>query len=199
MTEIDVRSLDTIHSYLADVAEFLGQEQVILEKLQTASEAEDLLSTDREVLDSALERVPQIAEATRRVSSWLPEFEGSLKKLATELEAQKARHGQLTALYDVSQVINSTLDLDQVLNLAMDQVIEVTRAERGFLMLVDEDSGGLSFKVARNMDRETMAGASFEISRSIVSRVAEEGIPLLTTDAQADPRFSDQSSVVSYK
>jgi PAS domain S-box-containing protein len=48
------------------------------------------------------------------------------------------------------------------------------------------------------MDRETIAGSSFEISRSIVNKVAREGVPILTTNAQADPRFSARASVVSY-
>jgi PAS domain S-box-containing protein len=48
------------------------------------------------------------------------------------------------------------------------------------------------------MDRETIAGSSFEISRSVVNKVAQEGKSILTTNAQADPRFSTQASVVSY-
>ncbi len=40
--------------------------------------------------------------------------------------------------------------------------------------------------------------SSFKISRSIVNKVAAEGRPIVTTNAQADPRFSAQESVVSY-
>jgi len=74
----------------------------------------------------------------------------------------------------------------------------LTEAERGFLMLLDEETGELDFKVARNMDRETLAGSSFEISRTIINRVAVEGEPILTTNAQDDPRFSNHASVVGY-
>jgi PAS domain S-box-containing protein len=56
----------------------------------------------------------------------------------------------------------------------------------------------LEFEVARNLDRETIAGSSFEISRTIVKTVATEGQPVVTTNAQADPRFSSQESVIGY-
>jgi signal transduction histidine kinase len=108
------------------------------------------------------------------------------------------RHEQLTALYEVSRAVNSTLDLSEVLNIVMDTIISLTEAERGFLMLLNEETGELDFKVARNMNQETLEGSSFKISRTIVNRARTEGEPILTVNAQADPRFSDQSSVVGY-
>jgi signal transduction histidine kinase len=101
-------------------------------------------------------------------------------------------------LVQLGQIINSPLNLDQVLNRAMDQIIQVTQAERGFLMLVDQD-GELEFKVARNVDRQTIEGSAFSISLSIVRSVAEQGQPVITTNAQSDPRFSIEDSVVNYQ
>jgi len=48
------------------------------------------------------------------------------------------------------------------------------------------------------MDRETLEQRSSQVSRTIVNEVAETGIPVVTTNAQADPRFHAQESVVSY-
>src|SRR5918912_512064 len=87
------------------------------------------------------------------------------------------------------------LELDQVLNIAMDTVIEVTHAQRGFLMLTHPESGELEFQVARNLDRETIASPAFEVSRSVIRRVAEEKQAILTADALTDPRFSDKESI----
>jgi PAS domain S-box-containing protein len=138
------------------------------------------------------------ATMVQKMGRRMPQIESLFKSAQAELAAEEKEHGQLTALYEVSQVVNSTLDLSEVLNIVMDTIISLTEAERGFLMLLDEETGELDFKVARNMDRETLAGSSFEISRTIVNRVAVEGEPILTTNAQADPRFSAQASVVSY-
>ena len=128
----------------------------------------------------------------------LSQLDASLSDLSQEVTSQLRELENLTALYNVSQIVNSTLDLSEVLNLTMDLIVQVTGAERGFLMLIDEETDELTFRVARNMDRETIAGSSFEISRSIVTKVAQEGAPILTTNAQSDPRFSAQASIVSY-
>jgi sigma-B regulation protein RsbU (phosphoserine phosphatase) len=117
--------------------------------------------------------------------------------VATSPESLQIERGELAALFRVTQVVNSSLDLDQVLNHVMDQIILLTKAERCFLMLINED-GELEFKIARNVDRETIEGSSFDISRTIVQRVAKQGEPIVTTNAQEDPRFSMQTSVLSY-
>ena len=121
----------------------------------------------------------------------------SIERLQREWQAQQREEEELRALVQVSRAVNSTLDLAVVLNQVMDHIIELTGAERSFLMLLNE-SGKLEFEVARNLDRETIAGSSFEISRTIVKTVATEGQPVVTTNAQADPRFSSQESVIGY-
>ncbi len=45
---------------------------------------------------------------------------------------------RLELLYRISQTINSSLDLDVVMETLMDEVISATKAERGFLMLLNE-------------------------------------------------------------
>jgi sigma-B regulation protein RsbU (phosphoserine phosphatase) len=101
---------------------------------------------------------------------------------------------RLALLYRLSQTFNSSLDLDEVLNRVMDEVIAATRAERGFVMLHEAD-GRLVFRVARGMDQDTIDDPQFQISRSVVERVAREGQPVLTSDAQSDDRFSMRRSV----
>ena len=96
---------------------------------------------------------------------------------------------RLALLCRLSETFNSSLDLDQVLNRVMDEVISATHAERGFVMLREPD-GGLVFRVARGLDRKTIEEPQFQVSRSVVERVAREGQPLLTSDAQSDDRFS---------
>ncbi|GAB4150554.1 MAG: hypothetical protein Fur0021_13250 [Candidatus Promineifilaceae bacterium] len=102
---------------------------------------------------------------------------------------------RLRLLYRLSQTFNSSLDLDEVLNRVMDEVIAITRAERGFVMLRESD-GHLRFHVARGIDQQTIDTPEFHISRGLVKRVAEEGQPLLTSDAQSDDRLSMRHSVV---
>ena len=104
---------------------------------------------------------------------------------------------RLDLLYRISQTINSSLDLDVVMESLMDEVILATHAERGFLMLFDEQ-GQLSFRTARGMDQQDIEESEFKISRGIVERAALEATPLLTSNAQLDQRFDTRASVKLY-
>ena len=114
----------------------------------------------------------------------------------TNLDAAPPSGDRLALLYRLSQTFSSSLDLDEVLNRVMDEVIAATRAERGFVML-SESGGDLTFRAARGMDHDTIDDPQFQVSPSVVERVAREGQPVLTSDAQADGRFSMRLSVVS--
>ncbi len=104
---------------------------------------------------------------------------------------------RLAALYEVSKALGSSLDLNEVLNQVMDAIIQLTGAERGALMLFD-DNGQLEIKAARNVAKETLSEDEFAYSRSVIRAVAETGEPVTTTNAAEDPRFASQTSVVAH-
>jgi PAS domain S-box-containing protein len=139
-----------------------------------------------------------VMDAIQKSTKFLMEMDPLLDQAQRELVALVKQRSQLTTLYDISQALNSTLDLEQLLNLVMDQIIGVVRAERGFLLLSDQNSQQLEFKVARNMDRKTLSEEAFQVSQSIIDRVARERQPILADNAQQDPRFAGQLSVVSH-
>ncbi|MBI3914479.1 MAG: GAF domain-containing protein [Chloroflexi bacterium] len=120
-----------------------------------------------------------------------------VEKLNVVMEQQEKERAQLQGLFQVSGTLNSKLQLDQVLNAAMDSIVQATIAERGFLMLLDDQTHELTYQVARNMDRVTIASPAFEVSRGIAQRVAKSGEAVIATDAMSDPRFADHQSVVS--
>jgi len=132
------------------------------------------------------------------LSAPLQSLRQTLDCLEQELAVQNDERIQLASLAEVARAINSSLQLSEVLNRVMDVIIRLTGAERAFLMLIDPRSGELEFRAARNMDQETIADSAFEISRSVVYRVAREGEPVVTTDAQLDPRFRGQESIIGY-
>ncbi|MCP4542122.1 MAG: GAF domain-containing protein [Chloroflexi bacterium] len=101
----------------------------------------------------------------------------------------------LATLYEISQTINSTIELDKVLDLVIDQIITVTEAERGFLMLGDEN-GEMIFHVARGIDQQEIEDPGFQVSRSVISRVAASGQPILTDNATEDARFRGRQSIM---
>ena len=115
--------------------------------------------------------------------------------MITSDSTQLSSH-RLALLYRLSQAFSSSLDLDDVLNRVMDEVIAATRAERGFLMLHDEQ-GILVFRVARGMDHQTIEAPEFEVSRGVVELAAREGQPQLTSDAQSDAWLGGRDSVMN--
>lgn len=122
---------------------------------------------------------------------------GRLLEIISQEHAATDERSRLAALYEVSKLIGSSLDLEEVLNQVMDAIIQLTGAERGFLMLFDEQ-GELEVKAARNLDKENLEEAEFAISRSVIRVVAETGDQVVTTDATEDPRFASQASVVAH-
>lgn len=90
----------------------------------------------------------------------------------------------------------SAQDLDRLLLAALDQVIEATEAERGFLMLRNE-SGEFRFHISRNLNQEDITNPEFETSRSIIQRVIETGKTYLSADAASEEAFLEQKSIQS--
>ncbi len=127
----------------------------------------------------------------------ISDIEGSLFKLSRQIGSFEEERADLLALTGISSVINSSLELDEVLRIVMDTIVRLTGAERGFLMLRD-DAGEMTTRIARNWEQESINQSEFAISRTIVQRVIEEGQAVLTTNAQEDPRFGGQESIIAF-
>jgi transcriptional regulator with GAF, ATPase, and Fis domain len=136
----------------------------------------------------------------RRDDPLYPTVQTSLEQLQLfTTEADRAdEHARLAAIYRVSRAIGTSLHLDHALAQVMDAVVQLTGAERGAIMLFDESVGGLDLRAARNLERESLSDKEMEFSRSVVETTARTGKAVLTTNAQTDPRFSDQRSVMQY-
>jgi signal transduction histidine kinase len=119
------------------------------------------------------------------------------QRSVTELAGKVEQSTELATLYEASQALNSSLDLTETLNSVIDLLIHLTGAERGCLGLYDED-GNLDIRVARNFDQAGDALFDLELSHTVVLETVEKAQPVVTTNAQLDPRFSEQESVVGY-
>src|SRR6266542_1157707 len=124
-------------------------------------------------------------------------LEVTLAHISEKIEAFQREHGNMLALANVGQVVNSSLELDEVLRIVMDNIVRLTRAERGFLMLRDE-SGKMATSIARNWEQESINASELTVSRTIVQHVIDSGEPILTTNAQEDKRFVGQESIIAF-
>ena len=127
----------------------------------------------------------------------LKTLENSLERISETLVPFEQRYSHLQALAGIGQVVNSTLEIDEVLQIVMDTIVRLTEAERGFLMLRDE-RGEMAIRIARNWEQESINQSESSISRTIVQKVIDLGEGILTTNAREDQRFSGQESVIAF-
>ncbi len=153
------------------------------------------LSQLTDQIQDELRRSPQ--PLSPRITQCMTQLSGSLTRFGRQVARNDDDLKNMRALADIGQVVNSTLELSDVLRVVMDTIIRLTRAERGFLMLRD-NGHDLTTRIARNWEQESLDPSEFAISRTVINRVASEGQPVLTTNAQEDPRFGSQESIIAY-
>ena len=133
----------------------------------------------------------------KNTSDDLRHLEITLGHISEKIESFQREHNNLLALANIGQVINSSLELDEVLTIVMDNIVRLTKAERGFLMLRDEQ-GEMVTRMGRNWEMESINSSELTVSKSVVGRVINTGEPIITTNAQEDQRFIGQESIVAF-
>jgi signal transduction histidine kinase len=123
----------------------------------------------------------------------------STDQLRQQIADLSRRQAELTALCEVGRELASTLDLNQLLELILDQAITLAQAERGFLVLWNEANRDFKIAVARQFEPHKRDDAEAEISHRLIQNVLSRREPVITTNAQEDPRFEDSESIVSYR
>lgn len=108
--------------------------------------------------------------------------------------AQKLSPDHLLALYEITAVMNSSLEFDEALDNIMRSVMDVMKAQRGFLMVADQETSELRVLIVRGVDGETLEKEGY--STTIVNEVVRTGETLLTNNAQFDTRFQAGQSII---
>lgn len=115
--------------------------------------------------------------------------------LSAQLEKTEHRLNKLEMLVEISQALNSTLNLNEVLEKIIDSVIKLADTDRGFLML-DNRNGNMEFRIARDRKEQPLEEEDFMVSFSIIDDVVDKGKPLFISDILEYDRFKDQKSVI---
>lgn len=108
--------------------------------------------------------------------------------------APGAQHGRevawLERLRDLSHRLAEEWDVARLLPAILDAAIELTGAERGYLVLVEgrTERGGWRFQVseARGFDKAALRGAEGKVSRTVVKRIMEGDAAGLVTTRERD-------------
>ena len=100
-------------------------------------------------------------------------------------------------LLSVAKTLASERDLKKVLAAALDAIVELTGAERGFVWLGGVDDGQIA--VARNLDKEHVKKPAGKVSRSVIARAMEGGETVRTDNAAEDASWQGSRSVADQK
>jgi len=174
------------------------------ESTKLPSAAEELADLSREV-ETIRTQIDSFQAYYKRAGLALPrdvlhglrQLNAKLITMRESVATIEEERNSLRAFAEIGHVVNSSLDLPTVLNEVIDTIIQLTGAQRVFLMLRNARDE-MEIYVARNWERESLRPGEYEISRTIVNQVVQHGEAVLTTNAQEDPRFDSMQSVVTY-
>ncbi len=101
---------------------------------------------------------------------------------------------------DFSELLLGPGDLDQLLDELIDQVVALTRARKGFLVLAEDPSADrYTVRVARNLERQPVDDPTELLSDKIIREVIEHREAVISSDAYNDTRFQSSLSVINLK
>src|SRR5580693_4195893 len=100
----------------------------------------------------------------------------------------------LNALLRISKAVNSVRGLEALERQVLESIFEVAPADRAAILLCDQ--GIEECSSVYGWDRRTGANPAVQVSRTIVSKVFQEGVALLCNDLPAAQAFSDTASVI---
>jgi len=106
-----------------------------------------------------------------------------------ELEREiLTRHHQLLALSRISSAVSGQWHLNDILNVALDTVLEIIHGTIGGILLLDERTQELHYQVQRGLSAKFAEEMQLEVGEGIAGRVAQTGEPTLVEDVSEDPR-----------
>ncbi len=95
-------------------------------------------------------------------------------------------------LIEISQQLNSTLDLKSLLKKIISAAKELTNTEAASIMLIDPSTGDLRFEIASNMDPRYMEEIIIPKGQGIAGWVALHGEPRVIDDVTKEPSWSNK-------
>ncbi|RMH69731.1 MAG: GAF domain-containing protein [Gemmatimonadetes bacterium] len=110
-------------------------------------------------------------------------------------EHETAVTGAAELLLEFTNMINSYLNYDDLLQEALRLMIKLTGARRGLIMTYDYNVGRPNFEVAQDKQGNSIAEKDFRFSTSVVERVIESYEPVVITDMEKDEELGGAHSV----
>ncbi|HEX2218429.1 MAG TPA: adenylate/guanylate cyclase domain-containing protein [Gemmatimonadales bacterium] len=129
-------------------------------------------------------------ESTGITSRDAPLVQGQLRVTADTAEERQAK--KLSMLLEVAQKLTGELELDRLLRAVVDMTFQVMEVDRVTILLRNETTGDLVPTISKSRLGDTQVQS---VPRSIVDKVVEERVAVVSHNAPADARFKSRSIV----
>jgi len=154
---------------------FHGSEETAVQAFRLGAKDYIVKPFDTEEMIQAIDRALQ----ERRLRGERDTLTEQLMNSNRQLER---RVKELGVLYNVGKSVTALLDPERVLNRIVEAAVYVTNAEEGALFLIDEESGELYLRAARNLGEQFARGFRIKVEDSIAAGgVVKTGEPFLST------------------
>ena len=107
--------------------------------------------------------------------------------MSDELAKLKLRHERLELLYQVSNVIHSTLEAQEALQLIVTEAVRLMRATSGSVVLINPTTGFLEISASQNLP-SAATRLKLRIGEGVTGWVARHGKTVRVGDVTLDPR-----------
>lgn len=99
---------------------------------------------------------------------------------------------EVRILAQISESMGTSMPFNEVLTIAMRFATAVMHADGSSILVVDRKSGSLNFFIALGEKAEQLKNITLKRGEGIAGFVAESGLPLVVSDVNREPRFSQR-------
>lgn len=112
-------------------------------------------------------------------------------------DLRKQFDDDLRIFHDIGKTLTSTLNLNEILNIIMENVSKLLRPKNWSLLMVDEEKDELFFEIAVGDGSEKIKGLRLKIGEGVAGFVAKTGQSLLIPNVYEDPRWTRKVDSIS--
>lgn len=100
---------------------------------------------------------------------------------------------ELSALYEISQALHSSTNLEEVMNKVMETLHEKLGMERGTLTLLDSKTGALEIELAHGLEKSEIERGRYKVGEGITGKVVAAGEPIVVPNVGKEPLFLNRT------
>ena len=105
----------------------------------------------------------------------------------------KEEFNELSLLFEISQVLDRSMDLRDVLGPILESISKNTGVMRGTLTLLDHETGEIAIEVAHGLTSRQLKRGKYKFGEGVIGKVVKTGRPAVVPQISEEPLFLDRT------